>query len=136
MTSTDRTEAKPTYEQLEFMVGDRDRQLEKTREALRAKEEDVRRLRLILRGMVSEHFHLNVTLSPEIFTKNSFDAVQAILNNYAGRTVGEIDAKLGGPLRLLQEALMHIHYIENHARANNVSFTPFERRAGDAWLYY
>lgn len=127
-----------TYEQLEWRVKQRELDLEKAGEALRAEKEETRKLRLILRGMVDEHFTLRVDIHPEVFaqSKDVWDAVQMMLRQYCKRTAYAIEETLGHPLRRLQEALMHIHYLENHATNRGLPFTPFERRASDAWLYY
>ena len=129
-------EAKPTYEQLEWKLKDMEHQRNDALEKYEGERSHSRRLQLILKGMVVEQFHLNITLSPEIFTKDAFQVTQVLLKNYAERTAYEIEEKLGKPLRQLQECLMHINYLENHARNMGVQFAPLERRACDKWLYY
>lgn len=127
---------KPTYEQLAYMVEQRDRDIAKAHETIRDKEADLKRLRLVLRGIGDSQFHIKVTLSPEIFDRNSFDAVQHLVRHHAKYTCAEIEAKLGGPLRRLQEAVMHIHYLENHAASRGVQFTPWAVNDRDRELYY
>lgn len=134
----DGVQDKPTYEQLEFRVAQRERELDKALETIREKDEDARRLRLILRGMVDEHYTLKVDIHPEVFaqSKDVWDVAQFMLRQYCKRTAYEFEERIGKPLRRLQEALMHIHYLENHASSRGLPFTSFERRASDAWLYY
>lgn len=98
---------------------------------------DNKRLRLLLRGITDEHFHLNVTIDPSIFvTKDTLDAVQYLVKHHAKVTAHELEQKLGGPLRRLQEALMHIHYLENHARSRGLQFTEWAVTERDKELWY
>lgn len=119
---------KPTYEQLEFRVADRERQIERLKEELRGVHQKAKEQRLILRGMVDEHFHIRVNIDPLVLTQDAFEAIQALLRNYVGQTVAAIEEKMGEPLTELQRALQHIHYLENHASHCGLHFTQFGLR--------
>ena len=123
-------------EELEWRLRDMTRQRNEALQGQRNERETVKQLRLILRGMTDEHFHLRVSVNPEIFDSKIVDAIQTLLQNYVGATVHSIEQKLGGPLRRLQEAVMHISYLENHARNCGVSFTQCEVSEYDRKLYY
>jgi hypothetical protein len=129
-------DTKLTYDQLEFRIKQRELELLSAQRTIKERNEELRRERLILLGMVTEQFHLRVNISPDMLTHSVFELAQTLLDQCSKRTAYEIEEKLGGPLRRLQEALMHIHYLENHATSRGLPFTPFEQRASDKWLYY
>jgi hypothetical protein len=125
-----------TPEFLEFQLKSRERDIERLSSENVAQLEELRKMRLLLLGICAEQFHLSVTLSPEIFDKNTFQAVQHLISQHAKRTAAEIEGRLGGPLRRLQEALMHIHYLENHASRQGLQFTQWAVTENDRKLYY
>lgn len=129
-------EKKLTYEQLEFRLGVVERSLKEAQESFRNERAENKRLRLILRGMTDEQFTLKVHIDQQVLSPDAWDAVQWMLKNYVGQTAHAIEEKLGGPLRRLQEALMHINYLENHATSRGLPFTPWEVRESDKWLHY
>jgi hypothetical protein len=117
-----------TYEQLEFTVKQRDLTIEKQREHLRESENENQRLRLILKGMCLDTLVLKVTLSPEIFDRNTFDVVQMLVGHHAKAAFHEIEQRMGAPLQRLRDALLHINYLENHAHNRGLPFKSFERK--------
>lgn len=126
-----------SYEQLEWLVKDRERQRDEALKLAREKESEIKRLRLVLRGMTDEHFTLKVNIAPEVLMSGDvWDAVQAMLKSYVGQTAHAFEQKIGGPLRRLQEALMHIHYLENHARNRGLQFTEWAVTERDKELWY
>lgn len=125
-----------TRDQLSALVKQREREtVEENRKYLAERDEN-KRLRLVLRGMSDEKFTLRVELDPTVLSRDAWEAVQWMLKNYVGQTAHAIEQKIGGPLRRLQEALMHIHYLENHAASRGVQFTPWSVRESDKWLYH
>ena len=108
-----------------------EREIAEVRRKLQESNRECRNLRLILRGMSDEHFHLKVTISPEIFNANIVDAIQVMLQQYAGQTAYAIEQKMGAPLEHLREALLHIYYLEAHASSQGLPFKAFSWKADD-----
>lgn len=113
-----------------------EKQRNEARRELKDSSAELRCVRLILAGLCDEKLELKVTLSPAIFDQHSVDAVQYLVKHHAKEAAHMIEQKIGGPLRRLQEALMHIHYLENHALHNGLLFVQWAVTERDKELYY
>jgi hypothetical protein len=122
---------KPTYEELEFMLGQRDNVIASSRKRIRELEDEKQQLRFILKGMCLDTLELRVTISPDIFDQKGLDAVQYMVRNHAKAAAHEIEQKMGAPLQRLRDALLHINYLENHATRHALPFSPFGLKEND-----
>lgn len=121
----------------EFMTKEFRRERDEAREEAKNARKDADMMRLVVRGMLScpERFELRITLSPDMLLKDSTHAVlRQMQANYASVTAAEIEKRLGWPGVHLQEAMMHIGYLEGHAHNRGLPFKPFEWKAPETLL--
>lgn len=121
---------------LAFVGRELERELAASQKESAERHAEIKRLRLLLTGVMDQNVSIKVTLDPAIFNQASFDAVQHLQRHHAKYTAHQIEQLLGGPLRRLQEALMHIHYLENHARNRGLQFSEWAVTERDKELWY
>lgn len=124
------TEAK---RRAEFMTAEIRRELAVAREKQREAEDQVRMMRLVVKGMLAstEKFELRVQInSPELFDRENLNmALQHFQRTFAETTAAKVEERLGWPGVHLSEAMAHIGYLEGHATNRGLPFKPFAWKA-------
>ena len=122
----------------EFMTAQIRRELAEAQERARDAHKEAEMMRLVVRGVLAspERFELKITLSPDLLLlKDSTHALLRTLQaNFANATAAEIEKRLGWPGVRLQEAMMHIGYLEGHATNRGLPFRAFAWKAPETLL--
>jgi len=100
-------------------------------EIIKSKNREIEKLEYALKGACQEHLNLNVSISPVLMdqvSKGDMDLAHEISKNANRRLSHDVEKRLGDRYDIIKElerAMRHIYYLENHAAANCVGFTPF-----------
>ena len=96
-------------------------------------KEQVNILKYALKGACQEHLNIKYCISPEMLTQSirDRDLIDLVVKQTTNMMSHHIEEKLGNRYKLEQDyskALQYIRYLQNHAAAKGVIFSPFEHR--------
>ena len=95
-------------------------------------KEQLKKTEYAFKGACCEHFTVRVELAPGMLASDSgLHGLRLAADHASRRVAHEVEHRLGDRYELhksYDEAIRHIHYLENHAASRGVQFTPFATR--------